>query len=98
MMLLLDGNLTDEEQQIATDQFNAQFRWSENSHKVLVGWWIKEIKQISLSSKDMETIAHRKLSTDKICSAFGVPKPLLWYIDWVNYNNGSNAKEEFIEW
>jgi hypothetical protein len=26
MMLLLDGNLTAEEQQIATDQFNAQFR------------------------------------------------------------------------
>lgn len=98
MMLLLDGNLTAEEQQIATDQFNAQFRWSENAHKVLVGWWIKEIKQISLSSKDMETIAHRKLSTDKICSAFGVPKELLWYNETSNYNNGLNAKEEFLEW
>jgi len=98
MMLLLNDWMSIEEQQNAKEMFDAQFKGSNNAHKTIVWWWIKEIKQISLSSSDMETIAHRKLSTDKICSAFGVPKPLLWYIDWVNYNNGSNAKEEFLEW
>lgn len=98
MMLLLDGNLTAEEQQIAKDQFEAQFKWSANAHKVMVWWWIADIKQISLTSKDMETIAHRELSTDKICSAFGVPKALLWYIKDTNYSNGQNVKEEFLEW
>lgn len=98
MMLLLDWNLTAEEQQIAKDQFEAQFKWSANAHKVMVWWWIADIKQISLTSRDMETIAHRALSTDKVCSAFGVPKTLLWYIKETNYNNGQNAKEEFLEW
>lgn len=98
LMLLLDGNLTAEEQQIAKDQFEAQFKWSQNAHKVLVGWWIQDIKQISLTSRDMETISHRELSTDKICSAFGVPKALLWYIKDTNYSNGQNVKEEFLEW
>lgn len=98
MMLLLDWNLTAEEQQIAKDQFEAQFKWSANAHKVMVWWWIADIKQISLTSRDMETIAHRTLSTDKVCSAFGVPKTLLWYIKETNYNNGQNAKEEFLEW
>lgn len=98
LMLLLDGNLTDEEQQIAKDQFEAQFKGSTNAHKVIVGGWIQDIKQLSLSSKDMEQIAQRELSTDKICSAFGVPKAMLWYIKETNYSNGQNVKEEYIEW
>ena len=98
LMLLLDGNLTEEEQQIAKDQFEAQFKGSTNAHKVIVGGWIQDIKQLSLSSKDMEQIAQRELSTDKICSAFGVPKAMLWYIKETNYSNGQNVKEEYIEW
>ena len=98
MMLLLDGNLTAEEQQNAKDMFEAQFKGSTNAHKVIVGGWIADIKQLSLTAKDMEQIAQRELSTDKICSAFGVPKALLWYIKETNYSNGQNVKEEYIEW
>ena len=98
MMLLLDGNLTEEEQQNAVDMFNAQFKWSENAHKTIVAWWIADVKQLSLTAKDMETISQRKMTTDKICSAFGVPKAMLWYVEDVNYNNGQNQKEEFLEW
>jgi len=98
MMLLLDGNLTDEEQQNAKDMFEAQFKGSTNAHKVIIGGWIADIKQLSLTAKDMEQIAQRELSTDKICSAFGVPKALLWYIKETNYSNGQNVKEEYIEW
>lgn len=98
MMLLLDGNLTDEEQQNAKDMFEAQFKWSNNAHKVIVGGWITDVKQLSLTAKDTEQIAQRELSTDKICSAFGVPKALLWYVKETNYSNGENVKEEYIEW
>lgn len=98
MMLLLDGNLTEEEQQNAVDMFNAQFKWSTNAHKVVIGGWITDIKQLSLTAKDMEQIAQRELSTDKICSAFGVPKAMLWYVKETNYSNGENVKEEYIEW
>lgn len=98
MMLLLDGNLTEEEQQNAVDMFNAQFKWSDNAHKTIVAWWITDVKTLSLTARDMETISQRKMTTDKICSAFGVPKSLLWYVDEVKYSNGQNSKEEFLEW
>lgn len=98
MMLLLNDGMTQEEMQNAKDMFDAQFKWSKNAHKTIVWWWIKEVKTITLSAKDMETISQRKLTTDKICSAFGVPKALLWYTEDMNYNNGTNQKKEFIEW
>lgn len=97
MLLLLDGNLSEEEQQIATDKFRAQFTWSNNAHKVIVGGWIQDIKTLSLTARDMETISQRKLTTEKISATFGVPKAMLWYVEDVNYNNGQNQKEEFLE-
>lgn len=97
MLLLLDGNLSEEEQQIATDKFRAQFTWSNNAHKVIVGGWIQDIKTLSLTARDMEAISQRKLTTEKISATFGVPKAMLWYVEDVNYNNGQNQKEEFLE-
>jgi len=97
MLLLLDGNLSEEEQQIATDKFRAQFTWSNNAHKVIVGGGIQDIKTLSLTARDMETISQRKLTTEKISATFGVPKAMLWYVEDVNYNNGQNQKEEFLE-
>jgi len=97
MLLLLDGNLSEEEQQIATDKFRAQFTWSNNAHKVIVGGGIQDIKTLSLTARDMETINQRKLTTEKISATFGVPKAMLWYVEDVNYNNGQNQKEEFLE-
>lgn len=97
-MLLLDDNLTAEEMQNAKDQFEAQFKGSNNQHKTLVAWWIKDIKTISLTPRDMEFISQRNLTTEKISAVFGVPKTILWYTETVNYANGENQRKEFIEW
>jgi len=97
-MLLLDDNLTDDEMQNAKDQFEAQFKWSNNQHKTLVAWWVKEIKTISLTPRDMEFINQRHLTTEKISAVFGVPKTILWYTETVNYSNWDNQRKEFIEW
>lgn len=97
-MLLLDDNLSPEEYQNAKDQFEAQFRWSTNQHKTMVAWWVKDIKTISLTPRDMEFINQRHLTTEKISAVFWVPKTILWYTENVNYNNGVNQRKEFIEW
>lgn len=97
-LLLLDDNLSNEEMQNAKDQFEAQFKWSENQHKTLVAWWVKDIKTISLTPRDMEFISQRHLTTEKICAVFGVPKWILWYVDKINYSNWDNQEKEFIEW
>ena len=97
-MLLLDDNLSPEEMQNAKDQFDAQFKWSENQHKTLVAWWVKDIKTISLTPRDMEFINQRHLTTEKISAVFGVPKTELWYIEDVNHSNWDTQRKSFIEW
>ena len=97
-MLLLDDNLSPEEMQNAKDQFEAQFRWSTNQHKTMVAWWVKDIKTISLTPRDMEFINQRHLTTEKISAVFWVPKWILWYVEDLNYNNWVNQRKEFIEW
>ena len=97
-MLLLDENLSPEEMQNAKDQFEAQFRWSNNQHKTLVAWWVKDLKTISLTPRDMEFINQRHLTTEKISAVFWVPKSVLWYTESVNYSNGVSQRKEFIEW
>lgn len=97
-MLLLDEWMSPEEMQNAKDQFEAQFRWSNNQHKTLVAWWVKDLKTISLTPRDMEFINQRHLTTEKISAVFWVPKTILWYTENVNYSNWSNQRKEFIEW
>lgn len=97
-ILLLNDDLTENELKIAKEQFLTQFQWSENAHKMLIGWWIKDIKTISISPRDMEFINQRKLTTEKVSAVLGVPKLILWYVDNVNYSNGRELKKEFLEW
>jgi len=97
-ILLLDWDLSENEQMIAKDLFEAQFRWSSNAHKTLVWWWIKDIKTLSFTPRDMEFINQRHLTTEKVAAVFGVPKSILWYVDTVNYSNWEELRREFIEW
>lgn len=97
-ILVLNESMTDEEMQNAKDQFDAQYKWLENSHKMLIGAGISDIKTLSFSPRDMETVAQRKITTEKVASAFWVPKSILWYSDDVNYNNGDNNAKEFYKW
>lgn len=97
-ILILNDDMTENEIKIAKEQFDIQFRWSENAHKMLIGWWIKEVKTISITPRDMEFINQRKMTVEKISAVFGVPKSILWYIEDVNYSNGREMKKEFLEW
>ena len=78
--------------------FESQFRGSTNQHKTLIGWWIKDIKTLSITPRDMEFINQRHLTTEKISAVFWVPKSILWYVDTVNYANWQELRREFIEW
>lgn len=97
-ILMLDEWMSPEEMQNAKDMFEHQFRWSKNQHKTLVAWWVKDIKTIALSPRDMEFINQRHLTTEKVSACFGVPKAMLWYVEDVNYSNWQNQRTVFIEW
>lgn len=97
-ILLLDEWLSEDEMQMAKDNFDAQFKWSVNNHKTMVAWWVKDIKTLSMTPRDMEFINQRNLTTEKVSAVFGVPKTILWYTNNVNYSNGQTLRKEFIEW
>lgn len=96
-ILLLNESMTEEEMQNAKDQFDAQYKGLENSHKMLIGAGVSDIKTLSFSPRDMDTVAQRKITTEKVAAAFWVPKSVLWYSDDVNYNNGDNNSREFYK-
>ena len=97
-LLVLNDELSPEEIQNAKDQFDARFKGSENQHKTMVMNNVKDFKTISFTARDMEFINQRHLTTEKISAVFGVPKWILWYVENLNYNNGTNQRKEFIEW
>lgn len=76
-ILLLNESMTEEEMQNAKDQFDAQYKGLENSHKMLIGAGVSDIKTLSFSPRDMETVAQRRITTEKVAAAFGVPKSVL---------------------
>ena len=96
-LLLLDESLSEDEMQIVKDQFDAQFKGSKNNHKTMIAWWVKDIKTLSMTPRDMEFINQRNLTTEKVSAVFGVPKTILWYTNNVNYSNGQTLRKEFIE-
>lgn len=97
-IFMMDPNLSEDEQEILLDQLKAQYSSPRNAHKPLMWIGVTDVKQLSISPKDMEHVAQRKLTTEKVCASIGLPKVLLWYVDNVNYANGQVLGAEFIEW
>jgi capsid portal protein len=83
---------------LAKEQFNTQYKGTGNAHKMLIGGWVKDIKTLSVTPRDMEFINQRKLTTEKISAVFWVPKSILGYVDNVNYANAKELRKEYIEW
>ncbi len=63
----------------------------------MIAGWIKDVKTLSITPRDMEFINQRHMTTEKISALFGVPKSILWYVDAVNYSNARELKKEFLE-
>lgn len=96
IIILKDGISEDEYKSVIT-QMKAQFSGGVNRHKVSTNTGIKEIKTIGQSNKDIEFIAPRQFTTDKVCAGLSVPKTILGYHDGVNYSTADNHYRTFIE-
>jgi phage portal protein BeeE len=97
IFMLDDEDYSEEEIEMASSKIKGDLTWSENAHKFIISNWIKDVKTLWLSNKDLEFINLRKLTTEKVCAVFWVPKSILWYIDVVNYSNAEQLSETFIE-
>lgn len=96
-ILILEDGMTDEEYASAMKQFKEQFGGGANRHKVSTNTGIKDIRTLGQTNKDMEFLALRQFTTEKVCSALGVPKTLLGYHNEVNYSTSDSSYRIFIE-
>lgn len=96
-LIILDENMKGEEMDFAIEQLKKNFSWGKNSHKVSAVTWVKDIKKVQDSLNDMQFIEMRWFTTNKVCAAFGVPKVILNYTDWVNYSNAETQYTKFME-
>lgn len=97
-ILQIEKDLTDDQIQLLVEQIQERHSGPENAHKMFMGVWVKDVKAVSFSPKDMEHIQQRKLTIDKVTAAYWVPRAILWYTESVNYNNAISMYKEFVEW
>ena len=97
-IIVLDDDVSEEEARIIVEQMKLQFAWWKNNNKWAVLKWVKNIITTwTTNYRDMEFLNLRKFTTEKICTAFGVPKLMLWLSEWVNYSNAEMMYKEFIQ-
>lgn len=96
-IIVLDNELQEDEAKVALEQLKKQFSGGENKHRISASTGIKDIKVLGSTMKDMEYAVLRAFTTERICSAMGVPKTILGYSDSVNYSTSDNQYRKFIE-
>jgi phage portal protein BeeE len=98
-IVMVDPQSSDEQIASLTEQLKNKYTWWHNSHKFIASSSIKDIKELNISSRDMEFIQMRWLTTEKISSAFWIPKKILWYESKFWWNSEINSlKKEFYQW
>ena len=92
---IMDEDLTDKEQKRAIEALRKQIKGADNRHKSIDIKGVKDIKQLSVSAKDMEFHVLRRFTTEKVCAAYGVPKSILNYTNDVNLATSEEQSKKF---
>ena len=94
IILTMDDDIENpEEVEEAIKRFEDKYKWSEKSHWVLATWWIKEVKTIDFSNKDLELLELKKFAIKKMWVVFWFDPRFLWYRDW---ENGSHSEYQLM--
>ncbi len=96
-LIVLDDTFDSDEQLIAKQKLEADFQGSANSHKMIITNAVKDIKPLSVSSKDIDFINQRKLTIEKVCSVFQVPRSILGYSEGVIKSNGETNYSSYVQ-
>lgn len=76
-----------DEIQNAIDQIKNHFWGSEKSHKMMASNWIKDIKLLEVSNKDLDLLNLRKFVIQKMAMVFQIDPRLIWFKEGSSGNN-----------
>ena len=94
-VMLTDESMTDGEIADFYRQWEARYQGAGNAHRPAIANFIKDIKTLGVSHKDMDFIQGLRWSLEEVSRAFGVPKPLLGDLERATYANINGAERMF---
>jgi HK97 family phage portal protein len=97
-LVKLVAGATQEQADKLREQMEAKYGGAKNQGKVgTLSNAIDSIITLTATDKDGKWVGMRQFSTEKVCAAMGVPKSILNYTEGVNYANGAQQYQIFIE-
>ena len=94
-VLLTDAQLTDSEIEEFYSRWEARYRGPQNARRPAVANFIKDIRTLGLSHRDMDFIRGLRWSLEDVSRAYGVPKPLLSDLERATFANINAAERLF---
>ena len=94
-LLLTNDDMTDAEVEDFYNRWEARYQGPGNAHRPAIANFIRDIKTLGLSHKDMDFIGSLRWSLEEVSRAFGVPKPLLSDLERATFANVNAAERIF---
>lgn len=94
-VLLTDAQLTDAEIEDFYRRWETRYRGPQNAHRPAIANFIRDIRTLGLSHRDMDFIRGLRWSLEEVSRAYGVPKPLLSDLERATFANINAAERIF---
>jgi len=94
-VLLTNENMTDNEVEEFYRRWEARFQGPSKAHRPAVASFVRDIKTLGISHREMDFIQGLRWSLEEVSRTFGVPKPLLSDLERATFSN-VNAAERFF--
>jgi HK97 family phage portal protein len=94
-VLLTNESLTDHEVEDFYHRWETRFRGADNSHRPAIASFVRDIKTLGFSHRDMEFIQGLRWSLEEVSRTYGVPKPLLSDLERATFSNVNAAERMF---
>ncbi len=95
LVLLTDAQLTDAEIEEFYTRWDARYRGVQNAHRPAIANFVRDIRTLGLSHRDMDFIRGLRWSLEEVSRAYGVPKPLLSDLERATFANINAAERIF---
>ena len=93
--LLTNETMTDSEVEEFYNRWEARFRGPSNAHRPAIASFVRDIKTLGFSHRDMDFIQGLRWSLEEVSRAYGVPKPLLGDLERATFSNINTAERIF---
>ena len=94
-VLLTNESMTDNEIEEFYNRWEARYRGPDNAHRPAIASFVRDIKTLGFSQRDMEFIQGLRWSLEEVSRAYGVPKPLLSDLERATFANINAAERMF---